>query len=306
LTSDQVLSVIIPAFNAETTIGAAVSSDQESGAAEVVVVDDGSADRTAHVAESYGARVLIQENRGASHARAAGLSHSRGGLVVFLDADDQLIPRGVDHSVSLLRRDSRTVTAGGATVGVWPGGGEQILPVKYEDHSAESMLRRGFGPWPPGAAVVRREALASAERMLPKPLNTRFAEDYELFVRLALTGSIVRHQIPSIRYHVFEGKSSRDPRSVLECKERIRRYYAAWLGMPDRGMSHRALQCQALLQQARHAQAFARGPEAAAKLAMAAAVHPMYLSVRAWQFMRLRGVRGLGRPDGHPGESLQR
>lgn len=298
------ISVVIPAYNSGGTIRTAVESAWAAGAGDVVVVDDGSSDDTAAVARAAGATVVSQANKGPSRARAAGLARAQGEFVVFLDADDELIPEGVAHSVELLRDDVGASVAGGATVGVWPDGAERVIPVKYEDNTAASMVREGFGPWPPGAAVVRKDSFARADRTLPLPLNTRFAEDYELFVRLALVGRVLRHSIPSTRYHVFEGKSSRNPAAVLECKERIRRYYAAWIGVPDVGMSQRALRCQASLQRARRAQALGRDAEAVAHLAQAAISHPVHLSGRAWQFVQLRGLRGIGRPARRGGVRL--
>lgn len=94
-------SVIIPAHDAESTIGDAVRSvlAQERDDVEVIVVDDRSRDDTAAVAESIAASaphavtVLRQEsNLGVSAARNAGLREATGEIVVFLDADDVHLP----------------------------------------------------------------------------------------------------------------------------------------------------------------------------------------------------------------------
>ena len=86
------VSCIIPAFNAERYLAAAVASvlAQTRAAVEILVVDDGSTDATAAVAESLGApvRVLRQANAGPAAARNHGVQASSGELLAFLDADD--------------------------------------------------------------------------------------------------------------------------------------------------------------------------------------------------------------------------
>jgi glycosyltransferase involved in cell wall biosynthesis len=96
------LSIIIPVYNAEKTIGRALDSlDRMSRKSkeltEVVIVDDGSQDGGAKIAESKKKGlsplkvVLIkQENQGSAGARNTGLEHSSGEWIFFLDADDEL------------------------------------------------------------------------------------------------------------------------------------------------------------------------------------------------------------------------
>jgi glycosyltransferase involved in cell wall biosynthesis len=84
------VSVVVPAFQAEAFIGEALESalGQDCGGVEVVVVDDGSTDRTAEVARAYPVRLLRQSNRGPAAARNAGLALARGEFMTILDADD--------------------------------------------------------------------------------------------------------------------------------------------------------------------------------------------------------------------------
>lgn len=85
------VSVVIPAYNAESTIGQAVEQSfaqaREPLEIEVIVVDDGSKDDTAKVAESAGATVIRQENAGPAAARNRGWESATGQVICFTDSD---------------------------------------------------------------------------------------------------------------------------------------------------------------------------------------------------------------------------
>lgn len=92
-------SVIIPAYNAQDVLEPCVASvlSQEGVEVEIVVVDDGSRDDTRAVAERLAAqdcrvRVVSKPNGGVSSARNAGLDVATGEAVLFVDADDALVP----------------------------------------------------------------------------------------------------------------------------------------------------------------------------------------------------------------------
>ena len=88
------VAVVIPAYEAEGTIRAAVVSAQEQAPppSRVIVVNDGSTDRTSIVAGSTGADVMDQANAGPGAARNRGASEADAACLVFLDADDVLLP----------------------------------------------------------------------------------------------------------------------------------------------------------------------------------------------------------------------
>lgn len=86
------ISVVIPAFNAERTLRACVDTvlSQTVSADHVIVVDDGSTDGTSAVAQSFGAHVTLfrQDNQGSAVARQTGTNLSSSEYVAYLDADD--------------------------------------------------------------------------------------------------------------------------------------------------------------------------------------------------------------------------
>jgi glycosyltransferase involved in cell wall biosynthesis len=93
---DATISIVIPCFNAASTLRATLESAIAQGdfATEIVAIDDGSIDETVAVARSFEprVRVLRQPHRGVSAARNLGIAQSLGKWIVFLDSDDQLLP----------------------------------------------------------------------------------------------------------------------------------------------------------------------------------------------------------------------
>ncbi|MEJ5260302.1 MAG: glycosyltransferase family A protein [Anaerohalosphaeraceae bacterium] len=90
------ISVIIPAYNNEQHLSRAIHSvlAQSRPADEIIVVDDGSTDRTAEVAAAFGDKIrcIRQDNRGPGAARNAGIQAASGEWIAFLDADDEWLP----------------------------------------------------------------------------------------------------------------------------------------------------------------------------------------------------------------------
>ena len=104
------VSTIIPVFNGERTIAQTIESAlaQRYDNHEIVIVDDGSTDATARILERYRDRFRIvnQNNRGAAAARNAGIAHSNGEYLAFLDSDDLFLPNKVAVMTAALRQNS--------------------------------------------------------------------------------------------------------------------------------------------------------------------------------------------------------
>jgi len=96
-------SVIVPAYNAAETLPAtlaALARQTLPGEFEVIVVDDGSRDATAKIAENAGALVARQENRGPGAARNAGARLARGEILLFTDADCEPEPDWLERMLA--------------------------------------------------------------------------------------------------------------------------------------------------------------------------------------------------------------
>lgn len=248
MTMQHELDVVIPAFNAAATISYAIESAYAVGAVRVVVVDDGSSDGTAEVARDAGAMVIRQENAGASVARRVGLAEVTAKRVAMLDADDAVLPGGVAESMRLLESTSGAVAAGGSALGFFKDGTERVIFPNESNPSLESLLKQGFAPIPPACVIWDTEtlkyALFEAE---PEPLLPRYAEDYEMMLRVAMMGRLVLHRQPSAHYALEGGKSMDDPARSVRSVSQMRDYYSSYFGIEIRHWRERHITARARL-----------------------------------------------------------
>jgi glycosyltransferase involved in cell wall biosynthesis len=109
------VSILIPAYNAEDWIAETIRSaiSQTWPRTEIIVVDDGSKDRTAEVARQFASKqvvVVSQENQGAAATRNQALRLSQGDYIQYLDADDLLAPDKIEAQIACLQEcEKRTL-----------------------------------------------------------------------------------------------------------------------------------------------------------------------------------------------------
>ncbi|HQV50680.1 MAG: glycosyltransferase family 2 protein [Flavobacteriales bacterium] len=101
------VSVIIPAYNAERWIDSTLRSTLEQSIhdIEVILVDDGSSDGTTRIASGINdprLRIIKQPNQGVSSARNTGIEHAKGTYFRFLDADDLMLPNDIEVKIATL------------------------------------------------------------------------------------------------------------------------------------------------------------------------------------------------------------
>lgn len=189
------VSVVIPAFDAEATIGAAVSSVlwQTYRDFEVVVVNDGSRDATPAIASSFPepVRVVDQENAGVAAARNRGVAEAQGELIAFCDADDVLLPRHLEALVAVYDRAGGIATSN--CYWLYPGGID----------AARTRYKGRFpGPERQRLAILEQN-FVSTMSLFPKalvdeigPFDTELqvAEDWDFWLRAIYGGHAIALQ----------------------------------------------------------------------------------------------------------------
>ncbi|MFH0921518.1 MAG: glycosyltransferase [Fibrobacterota bacterium] len=176
-------SIVIPAYNSATTLAPCLTACLQQGA-EVVVVDDGSTDNTAEVAQSFPVTLIRQENRGPAAARNAGWRAAKGDVIFFTDADCVPEPGWVQKLLALLESTNAEAAGGGysyygaSCFGQWIHG---EINVRHARMKGAVNFIGSFN------AAVRRKALEHVHGFNESFLKPS-AEDNDLSYRLKKTG----------------------------------------------------------------------------------------------------------------------
>ena len=175
------VSAIIPAYNAEATLARAIDScfAQTHPLLEIIVVDDGSTDKTADIARSYPSplRLESQTNAGPSAARNAGARVATGEWLAFLDADDRWRPTKTERQLALV--NSTDV----AIVHTHINEPQHHLPLEVTFSHLWEANRIGTS-----AVLMRRSVF---ERLGGFNEIMRTVEDYNLWLRVAASGATI-------------------------------------------------------------------------------------------------------------------
>ena len=181
------VSVIIPVHNGERFLAEALNSvyAQDYRPIEVIVVDDGSEDRSARIASSHeGVTVISQQNLGLAAARNTGIAAATGEFIAFLDADDLMLPNKLSEQVGYMRVHPEV----GCTLAAWQNFGDDVdeevpepvpppsRPLNVTRPEALVHLRAGGI-----SAVIKRDALDIVGRF---DTSFDFAEDLDWLFRL--------------------------------------------------------------------------------------------------------------------------
>ena len=119
ITGDPLVSVIIPCYNHGRYLAYAIDSvlTQNYDRIEIIVIDDGSVDDTAMVAKKYDQVIYYyQTNQGLSASRNRGVELSKGDFIVFLDADDWLLPNAIQLNLQKLQQHPEAALVSGAHI----------------------------------------------------------------------------------------------------------------------------------------------------------------------------------------------
>ncbi|NJL05378.1 MAG: glycosyltransferase [Chloroflexaceae bacterium] len=195
---NPLVSVVIPCYNAERWISHAILSclEQSYRPIEIIVIDDGSTDRSRDILASY-SRVITWEtgpNRGGNVARNRGLALAQGTYIQFLDADDYLLPHKTALHVAALEQSGAGV--------VWsdfqhryeyPDGTHILTAPLNRAPPTTDMLAALLSPWwvVPVAILWRREAVVQAGGW---DVQLAMVQDKAILIDAALAGVTFHYQ----------------------------------------------------------------------------------------------------------------
>jgi glycosyltransferase involved in cell wall biosynthesis len=185
---NQAVSIIIPCYNAGSFLRETLDStlQQTVPAAEVILIDDGSTDDSAAIAESYGPpiRVIRQANQGESVARNAGLAAARSEYIVFLDADDVLAPGLLEAQLRSLDGVKNGVACTGFAA-FFDHPTKAFPPTMPRAHAFfPEIISKNLGP--PSCWMTPKELILQAGCF---NASQRYFEDWDLNWRIGLTGA---------------------------------------------------------------------------------------------------------------------
>jgi glycosyltransferase involved in cell wall biosynthesis len=196
----QLVSILIPAYNAQRWIAFTLQSAiaQTWPRKEIIVVNDGSSDRTAHIVRQFasqGVKLVSTENRGLSSAQNQAFHLSRGDYIQWLDADDLLAPDKIERQLAALRKGDgprillsspwasfyyRTRHAKFVRNSLW----QDLSPVEWLRRKLSENLHMQNATW-----LVSRELTEAAG---PWDTRLQYDQDGEYFARVLLASEGTR------------------------------------------------------------------------------------------------------------------
>jgi len=185
------VSILVPAYNAERYLRETLDSAfaQTYPSIEVVVIDDGSRDRTLEILKSYKEkrlRYVSRENRGIAKTRNELLRESRGELLAFLDSDDIYLPEKVAREAGFLVAHPDYDAVYCDLRYFFDGEPEKLFRHRYTFHSGDiftELLKRQFIT--NTTLMIRRSVI---DRIGPFSETAREVEDWSYFLRMARVG----------------------------------------------------------------------------------------------------------------------
>lgn len=218
--SKPLVSVVIPSFNCERYIAETISSvlQQSFRNLELIVVDDGSQDRTREIVAGFGdpVRLITQSNARVCAARNRGLAESRGSFVCFMDHDDYWFPDKLALQVEAMRTHPEVgVVYGGFILWQTDQNGMFPEPASFDLAAYSAGQDEDFSGWIyhqflldcwmlTSTAMFRREVF---DRCTPFDVNLPYSEDWELWLRLSREYPFLKLHRPNTLYrqHALQG-----------------------------------------------------------------------------------------------------
>lgn len=210
----DLVSVVIPVYNAEKYIEETLASvwAQTYPHLEVVVVDDGSTDRSLKILEQFSDRIVLvrQKNAGAAAARNAGVQAARGRWIAFLDSDDVWHPEKVARQLASCGNRKWSYTDTQFMGGINDGKRDSDLNTKHAGMVLKELITNNFIGT--SGVMIQRQCFLEAGGF---DKSLRSIEDWDLWIRLASRYEIAYADEPLVQYRIHPASQSRSSRKTL-------------------------------------------------------------------------------------------
>jgi GT2 family glycosyltransferase/SAM-dependent methyltransferase len=215
--ADQSVAVAIATYNHAHYLAEAIASalDQTVAPNEVIVVDDGSSDDPQSVVSQFPGVVYIrQANAGLSAARNTGLQAARSRFIIFLDADDRLLPEAVATGLACMAAHPGAGFVYGGHHRIDPSGniigGQRYTPVG-DDPYADFLRSNPIG--------MHATVLYDRQKLLAEggfDTTYRRCEDYDLYLRMSRDNRVASHPAIIADYRWHDANMSHNRQSMLD------------------------------------------------------------------------------------------
>ena len=188
--SYDIISIIVPVYNAEKFLSDTINSilNQTHTQFELILVNDGSTDNSQNIIDKYKMRdkrivSIVTENKGAPHARNAGLEIAKGEYVIFFDADDLMLPNEIEVLAAQLGLDKEIDLVIGSRTKITENGDqfqEDILKSGiYDVKTNDIVYLMNISPFPDNKLYSTR--LLKENKI--KFADVRIAQDANLYLK---------------------------------------------------------------------------------------------------------------------------
>lgn len=237
------LSVVIPLYNKERTIGASIESVLRQGYSnfELIVVNDGSTDASAEIVRGFTDEriwLIDQKNAGLSEARNTGIQRATGDLIALLDADDLWDPNHLETLANLAAKfpDASLI---GTRYRILREGGRLHAPeyapeLRHEqDQIIDNFFRAaalGCSVFMPSAVMLRRSALNRVGLF-----RWRFGEDTDMWIRMVRDGPVALAGATTMNYRLYPDDPTSTGRKRRTLKDLNSPHFVDWPSLTGQG-----------------------------------------------------------------------
>jgi glycosyltransferase involved in cell wall biosynthesis len=254
MTEQPLVSVVVPFLNAATFLEECIESvvGQTYAHWELLLVDDGSTDRSTEVAREYTARHADRiryvehpghENRGATTSRNLGIRHARGRYVAFLDADDAWLPAKLAEQVAIAEAEPEVSMVHGAALcwRSWTGAPDDLGADEQPATTLRNRLLRppslltiayplGKEPAPPPSDLLVRRSLLDRIGGFEEGFQGIFQlyEDQAFLAKVYLHGAVYVADACWTKYRIHPNSCVARVRGAGH-RDLVRLFYFEWL-----------------------------------------------------------------------------